>query len=66
MVLMGDFHQFPLVTNSLGSLYQSWELGKKKSPTCTIVQNFYSQFTTVIVLTEQMQITDVPWLQILH
>ena len=61
VILLGDFHQFPPVANSLNALYNpkpSDEIPKRG-------RGLYEQFDVVIRLSEQMRITDPLWDSIL-
>lgn len=66
VLLMGDFHQFPPVGNPQGALYSAPNLIKKEATSRIVGRNIYSQFETVITLTEQMRITDDAWMHILQ
>ena len=62
ILLIGDFHQFPPVGHNNASLYSS----QNPRISCTIGENLFNQFDTVIELTEQRRITDPVWRDILH
>ena len=65
VILLGDFHQFPPVANPWAVLYSSPASSKSKSSARLMGQNIFSQFETVVPLTEQMRITDGEWMSIL-
>jgi len=62
MMLMGDFHQFPPVGNSKAAL-DSNPLSRK---TTIIGKAIYTQFQTVINLTQQWHIRDSRWIEIIQ
>ena len=66
IILLGDFHQFPPVANTFGSLYSTPSHSKIETSTRKIGHNIYSQFQTVITLKQQMRITDKIWSDILE
>ncbi|KAJ6489217.1 hypothetical protein C8R47DRAFT_951424, partial [Mycena vitilis] len=57
-----DFHQFPPVGDPTNALYSSINNRNQNE----IGASIYSQFRTVVTLTEQKRITDVPWKELLH
>jgi hypothetical protein len=61
IVLSGDFHQFPPVAGRNRALYSQHPTTSK----CELGRNIYTQFNTVINLTQQVRITDSVWLDIL-
>jgi hypothetical protein len=62
IILMSDFHQFPLVGATNAMLY----CPPVARNTATVRKVIYSQFDTVINLTKQERIQDEQWKQILH
>ena len=62
MLLMGDFHQFPLVGNSSAALYCS----RMSRNTSIVGRAIYSQFDTVVTLVKQEQMTDEVWKHLLQ
>ncbi|KAJ3571837.1 hypothetical protein NP233_g3490 [Leucocoprinus birnbaumii] len=60
VILFGDFHQFPPVARSGKALY---EPSKKEQD--TLGHQLYQQFTTVVILQEQMRVQDQRWLSFL-
>ena len=65
VILLGDFHQFPPVANPRAALYSSPASSKSESSARLMGRNIFSQFETVVTLTEQMRITDGEWMSIL-
>jgi hypothetical protein len=61
VLLSGDFHQFPPVAGRNRALYSQHPTTSK----CELGQNIYTQFNTVVNLTQQVRITDSVWLDIL-
>ncbi|KAJ7205933.1 P-loop containing nucleoside triphosphate hydrolase protein [Mycena rebaudengoi] len=62
IILFGDPHQFPPVADEPGALYCPTH--KKNSD--LFGSELFSQFTTVVTLTEQMRIVDPPWMELLR
>jgi len=62
VMLMGDFHQFPPVGNTNAALYSNSPVRN----TVIVGKAIYLQFETVINLTQQWQITDSRWMEILQ
>ena len=61
VILCSDLHQFPPVaTESQNSLYQPTNLARD-SIECQIGCTIYEEFQTVVILKEQMQVTDTIW-----
>jgi len=63
VILFGDLHQFPPVGNKSGALYCH---SGKDSVNAKIGQSLFQQFDTVVMLTEQMQVQDPPWTELLQ
>lgn len=62
MILFGDFHQFPPVGHDNAALYKdSGNLARS-----VIGKSIYNQFTTVMLLTQQIQVTDHVWNELLQ
>ena len=61
VAMIGDFHQFPPVGKRNRALFSR----KPPSRHCEVGRNLYLQIKTVTRLTQQMQITDKPWMDIL-
>ena len=66
VILLGDFHQFAPVGNPREALYRRAQPGRTEKKTAVVGRNLYSQFDTVITLTEQRRITDPQWMDILQ
>ena len=66
VLLLGDFHQFPLVANPSGVLYSTPGCSKKEMTTRVVSWNIYHQFQTMVTLKQQMWITDQIWSYILE
>jgi len=62
VILMGDFHQFPLVARTNSSLYS---LNPTRNPDALYARNLYRQFETVVFLREQIRIRDHVWMNLL-
>jgi hypothetical protein len=61
VILCGDLHQFPPVAQSCAeSLYRPVDIAHD-SIECQIGCRIYEEFTTVVILKEQMRITDPIW-----
>ena len=60
-ILLGDFHQFPLISSKQNTLYCTSVV--KDNP--QLGRALYKQFDIVIKLEEQMRITDQVWVDIL-
>lgn len=61
VILLVDFHQFEPVGNPHESLYSQPRPGRTEKQLSVIGRNLYSQFDTVVTLTEQRRITDLSW-----
>ncbi|KAG2750955.1 hypothetical protein P692DRAFT_20727611 [Suillus brevipes Sb2] len=61
VVVLGDFHQFPPVAGHNRALYSQRPTSNK----CQLGRNIYTEFNTVINLSQQIRITDPVWLDIL-
>lgn len=61
VILTGDFHQFPPVATSGKELYNS----NPSNQLASLGRNLYEQFDIVVILKEQMRITDPIWNDIL-
>jgi hypothetical protein len=61
VVILGDFHQFPPVAGHNRALYSQRPTSNK----CQLGRNIYTEFNTVINLSQQIRITDPVWLDIL-
>jgi len=60
IILCRDFHQFPPVSAPASeALYQP--IGTHNSTESQLGQKIYEEFTTVVLLKEQMQVTDPGW-----
>jgi hypothetical protein len=60
VILCGDFHQFPPVaTPHWEALYQP--ISNSDTPESQLGQKIYEEFTTVVLLKEQMQVTHPTW-----
>ncbi|KAJ2999758.1 hypothetical protein NUW54_g6884 [Trametes sanguinea] len=61
IILCRNFHQFsPVVVSLREALYQPLDF-KQDSPDCLLGRKLYEEFTTVIILKEQMRISDPTW-----
>ena len=64
VILCGDLHQFPPVAQPRQEyLYMS--LHPKTSLACQLGHNVYQEFQTVVILKEQMRVTDTRWRELL-
>ncbi len=62
VILFGDFHQFPPVGHDNAALYRdSGNLARS-----VIGKSIYDQFTTVVLLTQQIRVTDHVWNELLQ
>ena len=66
VLLLGDFHQFPLVANPSSALYSAPGRSQKETTTRVVSQNIYHQFQTMVTLKQQMWIMDQVWSDILE
>ena len=66
LILLGDFHQFEPVANTRSSLYSRPRSDQKEKLTSVIGRNLWSQFDTIITLTEQKRIIDAGWMETLN
>ncbi|CAK5281207.1 unnamed protein product [Mycena citricolor] len=65
VILCGDFHQFPPVaTSPTQALYHPPQPGD--SLNTKVGRSIYEEFTTVVILKQQMRDTDVVWLDFLR
>jgi hypothetical protein len=65
VILCGDLHQFPPVAKSSAeSLYRPTNLASD-STECQIGRAIYEEFKTVVILKEQMRVTDPIWRDLL-
>ena len=65
VILCGDLHQFPPVAKaSQDSLYRPINLAKDGIE-CQIGRAIYEEFTTVVILKEQIRVTDPIWRDLL-
>jgi hypothetical protein len=62
VILFGDFHQFPPVGDPTNALYSQRHTRTQSE----IGADIYHQFKTVVTLTEQKRITDIPWKELLQ
>ena len=62
VIFVGDFHQFPPPGKSASCLYAN----ETSHTTAAIGKAIYLQFETVVILSQQMRITDSAWLGILQ
>jgi hypothetical protein len=61
VILCGDLHQFPPIANGVGErLFTPNDMVRHLVPT-QIGRQIYEEFLTVIVLKEQMRVTDPEW-----
>jgi len=60
-VIIGDFHQFPPVAKTTSTVYND----TNKRMTAKIGRAIYLQFDTVVILQQQMRISDIGWMEIL-
>ncbi|OSC97674.1 hypothetical protein PYCCODRAFT_1330794, partial [Trametes coccinea BRFM310] len=61
LILCGDFHQFPPVAVSpREALYRLPNL-ERDDADCLLGRKLYKEFTTVVILKEQMRISDAVW-----
>lgn len=65
-LLMGDFHQFPPVSNPCAALYNSPTCGKPEPSPWSVECSIYLQFQTVVTLVKQQCITHGVWMNILE
>lgn len=63
IILTGDFHQFPPVTNASGALYVDRTEDSKRAK---IGREIFKQFDTVVILEDQKRATDKRWIEILN
>lgn len=63
VIKFGDFHQFPPVKNTKGALYVEREKDGRKA---RLGRNIFLQFDTVVILQEQVRVTDEVWTGILN
>jgi len=66
MILTGDFHQFEPVGKPHEALYSQPMAGRTEKKTAIVGRNLYSQFDTVVILTEQKRIDDEVWDELLQ
>ncbi|GBE80035.1 ATP-dependent DNA helicase PIF1 [Sparassis crispa] len=60
VVLCGDLHQFPPVAKGASeALFRP--IGVRDSDDCALGRMTYEEFTTVVILKEQMRVTDEVW-----
>lgn len=63
VIKFGDFHQFPPVKNNKGALYVDRKEDGRKSQ---LGRNMFVQFDRVVILREQVRVTDPVWTEILE
>lgn len=79
VLFTGDFHQIPPVgkqysvletsndvNNITGRQNRALYLSKQPNSKCDLGRNIFTQLDTVVILTDQMRITDPVWMEILH
>jgi len=67
VILCGDFHQFPPVAGKKRCpLYYPNDIEKGDSPEFCLGRELYEAFQTVVVLEEQVRVTDPVWLDFLR
>ncbi|PSS19942.1 hypothetical protein PHLCEN_2v3115 [Hermanssonia centrifuga] len=65
VIICGDFHQFPPVAKGPDEfLFQPADLSRH-SEGCVLGRRVYEEFTTVVILKEQMRVTDHVWRDLL-
>ncbi len=65
VILCGDFHQFPPVAKGPAEyLFNPADLGRH-SEECLLGRRVYEEFTTVVILNQQMRVTDAVWRDLL-
>ena len=66
VVILGDFHKFPLVAHSIqDALYYPSHV-ETDSLQSQIGRSIYEEFHTVVTLKEQKRVSDPIWLKFLH
>ena len=64
VILCGDLHQFPPVAVAAREfLYKATDAGHLES--CVFGRLIYEEFRTVVILKQQMRVTDTRWLELL-
>ena len=66
VILTGDFHQFEPVGRPHEALYSQPIPGRPEKKMSTVGRNLYSQFDTVVILTEQKRTDDEVWTHLLE
>ena len=61
VILFGDFHQFPPVSNPTGALYHPSVDSGSQPLRQAAGKLLYKQFQTVVILKEQKRVVDVVW-----
>lgn len=62
IIKFGDFHQFPPVKNPTGALYIDRANDSRKA---LLGRSIFLQFDTVVILEEQVRVTDKVWTDVL-
>ena len=66
VILTGDFHQFEPVGRPHKALYSQPIPGRPEKKMSMVGRNLYSQFDTVVILTEQKRTDDEVWAHLLE
>ncbi|KAI0076306.1 hypothetical protein K474DRAFT_1645141 [Panus rudis PR-1116 ss-1] len=67
VILCGDFHQFPPVaTKTRAPLYYESDVTKGDTVDDCLGRTIYEAFTTVVLLTQQVRVSDPVWMDLLH
>ena len=65
VILCGDFHQFPpVVGGKRTALY--YPTANNDHELSNVGRQIYEQFLTVVILSDQVRVTDPSWLDFLH
>ncbi|KIK80722.1 hypothetical protein PAXRUDRAFT_157908 [Paxillus rubicundulus Ve08.2h10] len=66
VILCGDMHQFPPVATSLREALFYPPAPNRDSTLCQVGRTIYEEFTTVIILKQQMRVVDPIWIDFLQ
>ena len=61
VIMFGDFHQFPPVSNPTGALYHPSVTSGSQQLRQATGKLLYEQFQTVVILKEQKRVADIVW-----
>ncbi|KIJ12590.1 hypothetical protein PAXINDRAFT_14515 [Paxillus involutus ATCC 200175] len=66
VILCGDMHQFPPVACPLREALFNPSTPERDSTLCQVGRTIYEEFTTVVILSQQMRVNDPVWIDFLQ